>query len=653
MNLFSYIVCLPDLLRLSRATSDGMFDLVREPIRQACGARIGHAPGGKRPQGLLPGFDLAHFRALAQQGQPLSAEALWARTYHGMPAAAVAYLLGHLPPQPLLLSVDMPPWLRSACTAAGLAFLDLRQSPLRFGRDLFIALDTQHPQLRARLALLAISDEELHLEAAVLGANLRAHHRHLQESKRHRFDLDGSLIFASQPSDDSALLASDGQLLQAGRFAEQLSFLAAQRSLLCTVDYSDETRTRTDEQTRTALSALLGQPVRACPQNPYQLLSTEDDVAFVGISAPLLQEAPWFDKTAHSLATPATPLAGSQAPSTCGYLQVHFQDMLSPAFWHQMLAPDAPAPRLARLQPLDRHHGRETLDAWGDYEKVLNWERPLAWWAFERSGGIVQHRRISALEQNLATAAPASGVRPAAAPSDSMQARIQRLHNTKVGQTAYVLGNAPSLNTLDIAALMARETFWCNRAFELESQGHTFRPRYYFMRDSINFQTWADKVIGLDAGIKVLGKEAYSLVEKLYPKALRTQDIISLEVSQTPGNCMFDSEFHFSQDPSLMVYSGYTVVLDAIQLAFYMGYSQVLVGGVELDYSQPYFHGGTHSRRQEEMDRLTDHMRQSFPVARKHFERHGRVLAKITPSPHLPLDFVEAPDVRRAPNPLA
>ncbi|MCW1981018.1 hypothetical protein FHY25_000934 [Xanthomonas arboricola] len=635
------IACIPDLLHPSRAASDGIFDLVREPIRQGCAIDIGHAPGSKKLHGLSPAFDHARFHALAAQGKRLTPDALWAVTYCRMPLDALDYLFSNLPDELLVLSYDMPTWLREACVERGTAFLDLRYSPLRFGRDLYFALDTSVSPLRQRIVAHAVPDEELRLEAALLGANLRAHRSRLQEGKRHIFDLDGTLIFVTQPEADTALLAEDGHFLHAGDFIQRLDALREQRRLLCMVDYSDAHSAQAGERTRARLSSLLGVQVRPCPQSAYQLLSAHDDLELVGISAPLLQEAAWFDKVAHTLARPFTPLATAQGNG--GYLQVHFEELLAPAFWHAVLTPAAPAPRVARLRSIDRHHARETFDAWGEHEKALNWERSLPWRAFERSGGIVQRRRIAALEQAQVAVAPSA--QPA--PASGMRGRIQRMKDSKAGQTAYILGNAPSLQDLDIDALMARESFWCNRAFELEAQGFAFRPAYYLMRDAINFQTWAERVMGIQAGIKFFGKEAYALIEKHWPEELARQDIVALEVSQTPGGCMFDDPAHFSHDPSLMLYSGYTVVLDAIQLAFYMGFSRVLVGGVDLDYSQPYFHGGTHNRRQEDMDTLTDYMRRSFVVARRHFENDGRLLAKITPSPHLALELVDAPDVRR------
>ena len=640
------IICVPDLLHTSRAAFESLFDLVREPIRQGGHLDIGHPPGGKKNHGLLPGFDLQEFLNLASQGKTSSPEDLWAQTYHHMPPQAVDYLFASLPKHALLLSCNMPPWLRRACVSRDIPFLDIRHSPLGFGRDIYIALDTSHAALRERLASRAVTNEELRLEASFLAANLRAHRTRLQEGMRHSFELDGTLIYVSQPPRDVSLLAEDGTFQNPDDFVEQLRALSADRELLFMIDYFDSYLSAFANRQRSELSTRLGKPVRACPQSIYQILSAHDDVELVGISSPMLQEAPWFDKTAHWLGNgPVTPLALSPNWQAPGYFQVHFQDVLAPAFWHQILAPDAPEPRLPRLPRLDRHLGRELLDDWREYEKVLNWERSMPWRAFERSGGIVLRNRINALEKMQV-----SGIQNVAqehGTEDGMQKRIRHLKDTKLGQTAYILGNAATLMTLDIDALMNKESFWFNKAFALEEQGFSFRPKYYFLRDPIGLHKWSREVMNIEAGIKFFSRETYSLVEKTWPEEYLAQDIIALDVSQTPGNCMFESEDHFSYDPSKIIYSGYTSVLDAVQLAYYMGYERVLLGGVELDYSQPYFYGEMAPARNGVQEWISECTRKSFLIARRHFEKNGRLLGKITPSPHLPLEYVDVPEIQR------
>ncbi|WP_293776316.1 hypothetical protein [uncultured Oxalicibacterium sp.] len=643
----SAIVCLPDLLQTSYNPSRNLFDLVREPIRQACALDIAYAPGNRRVHAALADFDLQHFQYLSKQGKDLSPDHLWQATYHDLPSAAIDYLFSHVSDNTLLLTCDISPWLRQACQARKIHFLDIRYSPLRFGRDLYIALRTSNELLAERIANFAVSEEELRLEAAFLGANVRAHRARLAEMHRHQFDLDGALIYIRQEPHDIALLGKDGHFQQAEDHVEKMQMLAAGRKLLFTVDYPIGYAGSTAQQERLALSERLGLPVEACLQSTYQILSAEEDLEVCGISSSILQEAVWFDKKAHCFGKPFTPLISNKECDQDSYLQVHYQEILAPAFWHQVLQPDTPAPRLSRLPALDRHHGREMFEEWGDYEKVLHWERSLPWHAYERSGGILQRRRVDALEKMLASNSPQAPVLSDTNNSD-MRSRIRQLKDSKCGETAYILGNAPSLMTLDINELMQRESFWCNKSFKLKDQGFNYRPKYYFLLEPIGFQQWQQDIIKIEADIKFVGTELYSYIEKTQAELLTQQTFIALtEASRRTGNLMFEDEKNFSYDPSICVYDGCTVLLMAVQMAFYMGYSKVLIGGVDLDYSQPYFYGETNSLRRVEHDPITGYMRQSFLVAKKHFEKNGRILAKITSSPHLPLDYMHDPAVQR------
>lgn len=643
---FSHIVCLSDLFQTTRWKSEGFFDLVREPIRQGCGIDIGSSPNGNRPCGLLPGFDIERFRDLAGGGAELAPKAVRVATWHHMPREAVDYLFAHLADGALILSQEMAPWLRDACAGKGQYFVDFRHAPLKFGRDLYVALATSSTKILDGLGSYRVCDEELGLEAALLSANVRAHRDRMRAEGRYSSDLEGSLVILGQHPDDWALISNDGHVLNLLDFSERLSELARGRQVLYMTDYEDPGKWVQDD--RQALSQALGVQIRPCRQNVYQVLGWDDNVVVAGISASALQEAAWFDKVAHAFAEPYVPLPGNAGPAHSGYIQVHFQDFIAPAFWHQVLTPHARPPRLPRLPALDRHYGRETLDAWWDYEKVLTWGREIPSRSFERSGGGALKERIDALEISVSRAGRSAA--PLARPEEgSMYAAIERLKDTKRGQTAYILGNAPSLRDLDIATLMTLDSFWCNRAYEMENDGIPFRPKYYFCADLTGFQRYAKEIMAVQAGTKFFREEVYRGASQEFPDELSRQNIISFKVRQVPGICMCDDEDNFSYDPASLCFSGWTSVLDAAQFAYYMGYQKVYVGGVELDYSgTPYFYGRegvSPDDSREFWDELTDRMRRSFMVARKHFEKNGRTLEKITKSPNLPLNFVELPEV--------
>ena len=388
-----HIVCLPDLLRSTQAFSNGFFDLVREPIRQGCGIDIAHPPSHRLPCNLAPGFSLEEFYRLihGSHHQPV-----WEPHFHTIPDAAATYLREHIPRDSLLLTFEMPPWLSQLCGERNIDFIDIRLSPLRFGRDLYVALRTSNPNLHERIQTHRILPEELRLEAQELAAGVRMHQQHLTDAKRYSFDLDGSLIFIGQaPYDASLLSAHEKRPLACTDFADRLRQLAQGRRLLHKPHPTAGWHAALEQQ---QLRDILQAEVRPCMQNAYQILSSRHDVVLTGISSGMLQEAAWFDKPADILFRSFTPLADDPHPDPDAYLQVHFDTWLSPGFWHTVLTPERTAPRIPLLSLRQHHHARHLLDHWWDYAKVMTWEKSLSIESFERSGGILLRQRVEALE---------------------------------------------------------------------------------------------------------------------------------------------------------------------------------------------------------------------------------------------------------------
>jgi hypothetical protein len=115
----------------------------------------------------------------------------------------------------------------------------------------------------------------------------------------------------------------------------------------------------------------------------------------------MLQEARFFDKVAHTLFKPFVPMANSGSPNLYEYQHIHWHTFLSPSFWHQLFTPETRKPRINILPKITPNHGRETLDLWWDFSKVLTWERSLPYESFQRSSGGLLKERIEILEKKF------------------------------------------------------------------------------------------------------------------------------------------------------------------------------------------------------------------------------------------------------------
>ncbi|MEB2187934.1 class I SAM-dependent methyltransferase [Xanthomonas campestris pv. campestris] len=434
------IILVPDLLRDTRVFPEAFFDLIREPILQGSGIEIGFALDSKHCH--YQGFNLDHFRRLA-----FTDSGSWSKHYYQLPQQAEDYLKQHLPPCDLLISLEMPPWLMNFCTQASIPFLDIRVSPLRFARDLYVALRSSQQLATKRVSMHTVTSEELRLEAATLAANVRMHQRRLHDERSYSFtSLDGGIVFVGQAPYDASLISPDGHVLQCADFSEKLRALCAGRRLLYKAHPMAEDAASEEIAT---LQRITGQSPIRCLHNAYQILGTREDVELVGISSGLLQEAKWFDKTAHMLYQPFVPLAQQGHDNSQAYEQIHFQTLLSPTFWHQVLCPERAAPRLRALPALAHHHARETFDHWWDYSKVMLWERSFPVEAFIRSGGGLVHQRLEQIESTIESGSVSTneGIKRGTSRDAALHKELSISLYTRLAATYTSIGHALSENS--------------------------------------------------------------------------------------------------------------------------------------------------------------------------------------------------------------
>jgi hypothetical protein len=353
---FSTVVCLDDLLRETFwPAKEFVYDLVRLPIHLACGIDIAKSPRNDQRHNLLPGFDARRFVALASDGN-VSPD--WSQHYFGIASRATEYLLAHLPAGALVLSYEMPPWLRSTVDAAGLAWLDLRVAPLRFGSDLCMALATNRADLYTSIHAHALNADEVLAEAALLTAKLRYRLRYRSDC----FDLEGCSVYIGQTGDDASLLVGPGRYMRAADAAPALqAFVGSDRLVYKPHPYAGPFA----EQERHALAQILGYLPQCCEADTYDLLAGDARVRLIGISSGVLQEAAWFAQEARTL-KPALCEPGFDARHDAArHLLVASHRFLSEPLWADVLGA-VPRANPLRLPP-QANRLRELHNTWWSY----------------------------------------------------------------------------------------------------------------------------------------------------------------------------------------------------------------------------------------------------------------------------------------------
>lgn len=163
--------------------------------------------------------------------------------------------------------------------------------------------------------------------------------------------------------------------------------------------------------------------------------------------------------------------------------------------------------------------------------------------------------------------------------------RMLAMKDRYSGRRCFVIGLGPSLSTddLDLLAMHGEYCFSMNRCYQLFNRT-VWRPDCYFISDGrVNNRTTQDEIRKmLGAGIDVV----YSRLEirnmpkeAVYYKA-DFQDFI-LSNSRSERYRRKGHECRFSTDAGDFIYDGHSSALSIVQLAYFMGFKEVYLLGLD------------------------------------------------------------------------
>ncbi len=173
----------------------------------------------------------------------------------------------------------------------------------------------------------------------------------------------------------------------------------------------------------------------------------------------------------------------------------------------------------------------------------------------------------SSLRYGLQRAAqwPAATFHPVRRESIRKLGKYQNLHR---GQRCFIIGNGPSLKQTNLALLKNEYTFGMNRIYLMFPE-LGFTTTYLLSVNSLVIEQCAQELQALPMP-KFLSWRSHHLIQP-------TQDMHFLHTTYTgPG---------FAKDVRGRLWEGATVTFVALQLAFYMGFEQVILIGVDHSFS--------------------------------------------------------------------
>lgn len=200
--------------------------------------------------------------------------------------------------------------------------------------------------------------------------------------------------------------------------------------------------------------------------------------------------------------------------------------------------------------------------------------------------------------------------------------RLQRFHNRHVDQRAVIVCNGPSLNKMDLSFLRGEYSFGLNKIY-LGITQFGFYPRFFVAVNSKVIEQGAAAISAMPC-VKFIGSAGHRIIKK---NAL-TYHVNTVGVSD-----------RFSQDISFGAHEGYTVTHVALQVAYYMGFKQVVIIGLDHFYEKDgvanervvrvgpdvnHFHSEYFADGQEWDNPDLSESERSFAAAKLVFERDGR-----------------------------
>ena len=213
---------------------------------------------------------------------------------------------------------------------------------------------------------------------------------------------------------------------------------------------------------------------------------------------------------------------------------------------------------------------------------------------------------------------------------------LRRFKDRHRGGRCFIIGNGPSLNRHDLECLRDEITFGVNGIF-YKTDETGFRPTYYVVEDS---HVIADNLQRINA---------FEVEQKFFPADYRDMIDQADNVAFFRMNKGFYQRASptyrtptFSFDAAERLYCGQSVTYINLQLAFYMGFTEVYLIGMDFSYAIPagaiidgmtitstdddpnHFHPDYFGKGKKWHDPQLDQVRACYEYAKNVFEEHGR-----------------------------
>jgi len=163
--------------------------------------------------------------------------------------------------------------------------------------------------------------------------------------------------------------------------------------------------------------------------------------------------------------------------------------------------------------------------------------------------------------------------------SEAEREKLRPLKDKFKGKRCFIVGNGPSLNKCDLSLLENEYTFAVNGIFyKTEEMG--FKPTFYMVEDGHVVDDNLEKINAYDP--------EYKFFPAMYKKKIVRTDstyFFTADLGFYRGDHESFEKPRFSKDFSEVSYCGQSVTYLNMQLAYYLGFSEVYLIGMDFSYA--------------------------------------------------------------------
>lgn len=211
---------------------------------------------------------------------------------------------------------------------------------------------------------------------------------------------------------------------------------------------------------------------------------------------------------------------------------------------------------------------------------------------------------------------------------NSRASRFDRFRNRHEGERGVLVANGPSLNNMELSFLRHEICIGLNKIF-LGFRSFRFYPRYYVAVNRKVIEQSVEEIKALTA-VKFISPKRVDLIG---------EDALTYLINTV------NRPKRFYHDISKGVQEGWTVTFAALQIAFFLGFQEVVIIGMDhrYDYSgepnethvidgadpnhfSPDYFGGGQAWDNPDLARSEE----SYRIAREEFEKAGRKIIDAT-----------------------